>query len=255
MLVPQDPRVTSISSIWEPHSASFQPILILSTYSDKTRPCCRWTNRHSQFGTSPIQVPIELFQIVSPTMIQRVGDHTDSVQEEPQHIQCLTKIVATCAVVDESKCLDTPIWEFSIICEHLPFLLGCKPVLRLLLVHRNPAIWRWYPWSWLLSFEMLKILVQWILHKNLSRLLQYHLGVQLDLCIFGALPPIQHFSNDTCPLMMQNELLRPTSLLHRLPLSYLWLSSGSTPKISPIFPIPCPPLPLLQEFSKLEAQE
>ena len=25
-------------------------------------------------------------------------------------------------MVDESKCLDTPIWEFSIICEHLPFL-------------------------------------------------------------------------------------------------------------------------------------
>ena len=35
-----------------------------------------------------------------------------------------------------------------------------------------------------------------ILHKTLSRLLQYHLGVQLDLCIFGALPPTQHFSND-----------------------------------------------------------
>ena len=37
---------------------------------------------------------------------------------------------------------------------------------------------------------------------------------------FGALPPIQHFSNDICPLVMQNELLRPSSLLHRSPLSY-----------------------------------
>ena len=26
-----------------------------------------------------------------------------------------------------------------------------------------------------------------------NRLLQYHLGVQLDLCIFGALSSIQHF--------------------------------------------------------------
>ena len=43
---------------------------------------------------------------------------------------------------------------------------------------------------------MLMILVQSILHKTPNRLLQYHLGVQLDLCIFGALPPIQHFSND-----------------------------------------------------------
>ena len=27
-------------------------------------------------------------------------------------------------MVDESKCLDIPIWEFSIIWEHPPFLLG-----------------------------------------------------------------------------------------------------------------------------------
>ena len=84
----------------------------------------------------------------------------------------------------------------SIICEHLPFSLGYKPILRLLLVHRNLAIWRWYPWSWRLSFEMLKILVQWILRKTLNRLLQYHHGVQLDLCISLVLPPIQHFLDD-----------------------------------------------------------
>ena len=51
-------------------------------------------------------------------------------------------ILAICVVVDESKCLDTPILEFSIICEHPPFLLGYKQILRLLLVHRNQAIWR-----------------------------------------------------------------------------------------------------------------
>ena len=139
-------------------------------------------------------------------------------------------------MVDESKCLDIPILEFSTIWEHLPLLLGYKLKLRLLLVHRNLVIWRWYPWSWRLSFEMLMILVQLILHKTQNRLLQYHRGVQLDLCIFGVLPPIQHFSDDICPLTMLNELLCPTSLLHRSPLSYFWLSSGSTPKISPFFP-------------------
>ena len=36
---------------------------------------------------------------------------------------------------------------------------------------------------------------------------------------------------------------------YRSPLSCFWLSSGSTPKFSPIFPNPCPPLLLLQEFS------
>ena len=50
-------------------------------------------------------------------------------------------ILAICVVVDESKCLDTPIWDFSIILEHLPFLPGYKQILRLLLVHRNLAIW------------------------------------------------------------------------------------------------------------------
>ena len=60
-----------------------------------------------------------------------------------------------------------------------------------------------------------------ILRKTQNRLLQYHLGVQPDLCTFGVLPPIQRFSNDICPSMMQNELLRPTSLLHRSPPSYL----------------------------------
>ena len=30
-------------------------------------------------------------------------------------------ILAICVVVDESKFIDIPIWEFSIICEHLPF--------------------------------------------------------------------------------------------------------------------------------------
>ena len=41
---------------------------------------------------------------------------------------------------------------------------------------------------------MLKILVQWILRKTLNHLSQYRLGVQLDLCIFGALSPIRHSS-------------------------------------------------------------
>ena len=54
---------------------------------------------------------------------------------------------------------------------------------------------------------------------------------------FGALPPIQHFSNDRCPSVRRNELLRPSPLLHRSPLSYFRLSSGSTPKFSPILPL------------------
>ena len=58
-------------------------------------------------------------------------DHTNSAEEEQLGLRYWTMILAICVVVDESKCLDTPILEFSIIYEHLPFLLGCKPILHL----------------------------------------------------------------------------------------------------------------------------
>ena len=47
-------------------------------------------------------------------------DRTDFAQEERLGLPHWTMILAICVVVDESKCLDTPILEFSIICEHLP---------------------------------------------------------------------------------------------------------------------------------------
>ena len=78
-----------------------------------------------------------LFPIVLPK-----DDRTDSVQEEQLGLPYWTMIQAICVVVSESKSLDIPIWEFSIIWEHIPFSPGYKLVLRLVLVHRNLAIWR-----------------------------------------------------------------------------------------------------------------
>ena len=66
----------------------------------------------------------------------------DFVQEERLDLPLWTMIWAIRVVVDESKYLDIPIWDFSIIWEHLPFLLGYKQILRQLLVHRNQAIWK-----------------------------------------------------------------------------------------------------------------
>ena len=62
---------------------------------------------------------------------------------------------------------------------------------------------------------MLMILVLSKLHKTPNHLSQYHLGEQLDLCFFGALPPIRHSLNDIFSSVMQNELWRPSSFLHR----------------------------------------
>ena len=81
-------------------------------------------------------------QIAFPTIVLLKDDRTNSCQEERLGLPYWTMILAICVVVDESKCLDTPILEFSIICEHLPFSLGYEPMLRLLLVHRNQALWK-----------------------------------------------------------------------------------------------------------------
>ena len=64
-----------------------------------------------------------------------------------------------------------------------------------------------------------ELLVQCILHKIQNRLSTMSPRSTTRPLYFGVLPPIQSFSSDICPLMMQNELLCPTSLLHQSPLS------------------------------------
>ena len=79
---------------------------------------------------SPSHVSIRFSQIAFPTIVLPKDDCTDSFQEERLGLPYWTMLFAICVVVDESKCLDTPILEFSIICEHLPFSLGYKLILR-----------------------------------------------------------------------------------------------------------------------------
>ena len=59
---------------------------------------------------------------------------TRATTDKKLGLPCWTMIQAICVVVDESKCRDIPIWEFSIIWVHLPFLPGYKQILRQLLV-------------------------------------------------------------------------------------------------------------------------
>ena len=59
-------------------------------------------------------------QITFPIIVLPKDDHTDFVQEERLGFPYWTMILAICVVVDESICLEIPIWEFSIILEHLP---------------------------------------------------------------------------------------------------------------------------------------
>ena len=83
-----------------------------STYTDENNPFSRCTKRPN-LEFSPNHVSKEFSQIVFPIMVLPKNDRADSVQEERLGLPFWTMIQAICVVVDESNCLDTPIWEFS----------------------------------------------------------------------------------------------------------------------------------------------
>ena len=142
------PKSTSLFSTFHIGSifCFFPAHLMSSTYTDKNNPYSRCTNKHSQLETFSQPYFIRIYQIAFPITVLPKDDHRDFVQEERLGLPYWTMILAICVVVDESKCLDIPIWEFSISLEHLPFLPGYEQILRQLLVLRTLAIWIWYPW-------------------------------------------------------------------------------------------------------------
>ena len=90
---------------------------------------------------SPNRTSIGFSQIAFPILVLVKDDRTDSFQEERPVLRYWTMIQAICVAVDESKCLDIPIWQLCIICDHLPFVPAYKKILRQLLVHRTLAVW------------------------------------------------------------------------------------------------------------------
>ena len=98
----------------------FPANLMSSTYTDKT---LFHGVRISipNWKPSPNRTSIGFSQIAFPITVLPQDDHTDFAQEERLGLPYGTMIQAICVVVDESKCLDIPIWDFSIILEHLPF--------------------------------------------------------------------------------------------------------------------------------------
>ena len=60
-------------------------------------------------------------QIAFPITVLPKDDRTDFVQQERLGLPYWTMILAICVVVDESKCLDIPLLEFTTILEHPPF--------------------------------------------------------------------------------------------------------------------------------------
>ena len=147
MLVLPNQLLCWVLSTSEQCFASFQPIWCHLHTQIRITPFHGVRKSIPNWKPSPNRAAIGFSQIAFPITVLPKDDHKDCAQEERLGLPYWTMILAMCVVVDESKCLDIPISEFSVIVEHLPFLPGCKQILRPLLVHRNQAIWKWYPWS------------------------------------------------------------------------------------------------------------
>ena len=117
MLVLPNRLLCSVISTSDQDSVSFQPILChphtqirIILFDDVQRdiPNLELSPSHASIGSSQIAFSI----VVLPK-----DDHVNFVQEERLGFPYWTMISAICVVVDESKCLDIPIWEFLTICE------------------------------------------------------------------------------------------------------------------------------------------
>ena len=99
----------------------FPANLMSSTHTDKNNPFHGARKSISMWKLSPNRISKGFSKIGFPITVLPKDDHTDFAQEERLGLPRWTMIFTTCVVVDESKCLDIPISEFSIILEHLPF--------------------------------------------------------------------------------------------------------------------------------------
>ena len=100
----------------------FPAFYLTSTFANSISPFfLGWQRSVPNLEFSPSHVSIGFSQIAFPIIVLPEGDRTDVVQEERLCLPYWTMILAICVVVDESKCLDISIWEFSIKLKHLPF--------------------------------------------------------------------------------------------------------------------------------------
>ena len=202
-----------------------------STYTNKNNPFLRCANKHSQLET--------FSQPYFNTSFSNYLSHNSQRMTVQMSLKKNDRILHTRPWFGPFVSWQTnpSVWTFRFL--EFSIFFVASSIFTLIKADTSSAACPAHPGSLdmismtllLLSFVMLMILVQWILRMIQNHLSQYRLGVQLDLCIFDALPPIRHSSNDRCP-----SVRRPSSLLHRSLLSYFWLSSSSTPESFPFFP-------------------
>ena len=85
-----------------------------STYTDKNSPCFSVNEKAVPiWNFFPNRISIGFSQIAFPITVRPKDDRADFVQEERLDLPYWTMILAIRVVVDESKCLDIPIFGIS----------------------------------------------------------------------------------------------------------------------------------------------
>ena len=162
---------------------------------------------------SPTVFKWKFLEIAFPMTVLPKGDRADFVQEGGLDLPYWTMILAICALVDESKCLDIPIWEFWIKMVHIPFwpwcvsgycvsCLSCASRLSWNSVHDSCGCQLWCWWSLLSEYSTRS----WSILHNVAS----------EDDSNEALTP--NSLDDKDPSMTQSELFCPYSLLLRSPL-------------------------------------
>ena len=224
VLSTSDPCVVSFQPIWcHPHTQ-----IRTTLFHGVRKSIPNWKPFHNRAS-------IGFYQIAFPIIVLPKDDRTDFAQEERLGLPYWTMILAICVVVDESKCLDIPIWEFSIILEPFHFELGIR---RYCISCLSCAPWQsgydihdfccCHLWCWWSLFWKYCIISRIIFHNVAS---EYNSTfVLLVLCLQFSILQVTDIHQ-----WGKNELLRPSSLLHRSLVSYFWLSSRLTPESFQIF--------------------
>ena len=166
-------------------------------------------------------------------------------KEKKKDLLCWTMIWGICVVGDESECLDTPI---SNECGSSIFIWELVDIASFFL--RTVAIWMCYPrlLGCICDTDESASIMLWktlspsftISPRNTTRPLYFWYFASNSA--FFQMADVHQFCKLNCSAR------RPCFIDH------IFLSSSSTPNFSPNFPIPCPLLLLLPEFSWLEAQ-
>ena len=138
------PRTWSRNDVGSPKSISFMNTFHIgsmfcffpASFMSSTYTFSRFTNKHSQFGTSSQPC----FNNTFSNCFSHSSDRKDFAQEERLGLPCWTMILAISVSVDVSKYLDILTLEFSITMEHLPLWPGYKRILHLLLVLRIQVV-------------------------------------------------------------------------------------------------------------------